>query len=154
MTEIPPGSGAVSQGKHGLRLSGFQPAGHVDDLGKYCSWPAINRAPAAQVEPRIAEMAERLNIGDIWIKYPIRYRVDKNSAVSAGQPFGTDVAEYDAEHQQADGINDPDGNPRCFYRKLRRAHPVSSGRGNFYGAGKRRRWQERIFEKRFCMFSL
>ena len=31
---------------------------------------AINQAPAAQVEPRIAEMAERLNIGDILDKYP------------------------------------------------------------------------------------
>ena len=30
----------------------------------------INQAPAAQVEPRIAEMAERLNIGDILDKYP------------------------------------------------------------------------------------
>ena len=31
---------------------------------------AINQASAAQVEPRIAEMAERLNIGDILDKYP------------------------------------------------------------------------------------
>ena len=124
--------------------------------------PTINRAPAAQVEPRIAEMAERLNIGDIWIKYPYqvsggqkqrcacaRALVNRPGPLPTGalDSHSAQMLEYDAEHQQADGINDPDGNPRCFYRKLRRAHPVSSGRGNFYGAGKRRRWQERIFEK-------
>lgn len=50
---------------------------------------AINQAPAAQVEPRIAEMAERLNIGDILDKYPIRFQAGKNSAVPVPEPLST-----------------------------------------------------------------
>ena len=72
---------------------------------------------------------QRVSIGRALINRP--------AVVLADEPrerwtaFGTDAAEYDAEYQQADGIDDSDGNPRCFYRQLRRAHPVSSGRGIF-----------------------
>lgn len=50
---------------------------------------AINQAPAAQVEPKIAEMAERLNIGDILDKYPYQVSGGQNSAAPAPEPLST-----------------------------------------------------------------